>query len=282
MAEKSSSRKELKKQAAQEVAEQLKDAPVIAVIDLHGLPAVLLHKLRKQTRGDGAVIIKKTSLLQRALKLAGKQKLLDHMKGEKALLIAKENPFALYKKIRSEPLKIYAKPGQTAPDDIIVPAGETMLAPGPVLTELKQAGIDARIAAGKIAVGKDSTVAKKGEPIKDVVAKALQKLDIKPFELNVSIPAVLEGDIVYTADVLHIDEKEFMSKVMGAFLGARALSLEIGYVTKDNIAELITKAYRQARYVGLERDITVPELMEELVKKAARQAAAVGAKVPQA
>ena len=279
---KTSSKREQKKSVVKEVAEQLKNAQVIAVIDLHGLPAVLLHGIRKQTRADGSVIFKKTSLLRRALKLAGKTALVDFMTGEKALLLAKENPFALYKRVRSHPLKIYAKPGQEAPDEIIVPAGETMLPPGPVLTELKQAGIDARIQAGKIAVGKDSTVVKKGEKIKDAVAKALQKLDIKPFELNVNVPVVLEGDLVYKAEVLHIDEKEFMSKLIGAHLGAKALALEIGYVTKDNIGDLIVKAYKQARHVGIEKDITVPELMEELVKKAARQAAAVQAKMPSA
>jgi large subunit ribosomal protein L10 len=275
MVEKVLSRKELKKQIVQEITEKLRSAPVVAVIDLHTLPAVLLHTLRKRVRGDGTVIVKKTTLLRRALKAAGKDKIIEYMKGEKALLIANENPFALFKKIRSEPLKIYAKPGQTAPDDIIVPAGETMLAPGPVLTELKQAGIDARIQAGKIAIAKDSTVVKKGETIKEVVAKALQKLDIKPFELNVNIPAILEGDIVYTPEVLHIDEKEFVSKIISAFMGAKAITLDIGYVTRDNIGELLAKAYKQARYIGIERNIVVPELMEDLVKKAARQATVV-------
>lgn len=276
------SRKDQKKTAVKEVAEKLQHAHVIAVIDLHGLPAVLLHGIRKQMRTDGSVIFKKTSLLRRALKLAGKNALMDYMTGEKALLLAKDNPFALYKKARSKPLKIYAKPGQEAPDDIIVPAGETMLPPGPVLTELKLAGVDARIQAGKIAVGKDSTVARKGEKIKDAVAKALQKLGIKPFELNVEIPVVLEGDVIYKSDVLHIDEKKFMASIVGAHLGAKAIALEIGYATKDNIADLITKACRQARHVGIERDITVPELIEELVKKAARQASALSAKVPSA
>jgi large subunit ribosomal protein L10 len=236
--------------------------------------------MRKGMKGHGKVIIYKTNLLKKALKRAKKDALIPTMVGEKALLLSDMDPFMLYKKMNANPLKVYAKEGQIAPYDIIVPAGETQLAPGPILTELKTAGIDARIAAGKITVGKDSTVAKKGEPIKGPVAKALQKLDIKPFEVRVHVPLALEGSISYSEELLNVDEKKLMSDLIGAHMGARAVAMEIGFVTKDTISPLIQKAFRQAKYVGLEKDIMVPQLMEEFVKKAARQANAMNATVP--
>jgi large subunit ribosomal protein L10 len=202
------------------------------------------------------------------------------MNGEKALIISNTDPFKLYKKMNANPLKVYAKAGQIAPYDIIVPAGETQLPPGPILTELKTAGIDARIQGGKVAVGKDSLVAKKGEPIKDVVAKALQKLDIKPFEVRVHVPMAYEDGIVYNEELLNVDEKKLLSDMAGGFFNARAIAMEIGYITKDTVEPLIQKAYRQARFIGIEKDIMLPELMEELMKKAARQASSVNAVVP--
>jgi len=251
-------------------------------VDLHNLPGALLHSMRKGIKGHGKVIIYKTNLLKKALKRAKKDALILTMTGEKALLLSDLDPFMLYKKMNANPLKVYAKEGQIAPYDIIVPAGETQLPPGPILTELKTAGIDVRIIAGKIAVGKDSTVVRKGEPIKGPVAKALQKLDIKPFEVRVHVPLALEGSISYSEELLNVDEKKFMSDLVGAHMGARAVAMEIGFVTKDTIGPLIQKAFRQAKHVGLEKDIMVPQLMEEFVKKAARQANAVNAMVPKA
>jgi large subunit ribosomal protein L10 len=271
---------EIKKEMVAKITKELETAKVIAVVDLHNLPGALLHSMRKGMKGHGKVIIYKTNLLKKALKRAKKDALIPTMVGEKALLLSDMDPFMLYKKMNANPLKVYAKEGQIAPYDIIVPAGETQLAPGPILTELKTAGIDARIAAGKITVGKDSTVAKKGEPIKGPVAKALQKLDIKPFEVRVHVPLALEGSISYSEELLNVDEKKLMSDLIGAHMGARAVAMEIGFVTKDTIGPLIQKAFRQAKYVGLEKDIMVPQLMEEFVKKAARQANAMNATVP--
>jgi large subunit ribosomal protein L10 len=273
---------EIKKEMVAKITKEIETAKVIAVVDLHNLPGSLLHSMRKGMKGHGKVIIYKTNLLKKALKRAKKDALIPVMTGEKALLISDMDPFMLYKKMNENPLKVYAKEGQIAPYDIIVPAGETQLAPGPALTELKTAGIDARIMAGKIAVGKDSTVAKKGEAIKGPVSKALQKLGIKPFEVRVHVPLALEGSISYSEELLNVDEKKLMADLIGAHMGARAVAMEIGFVTKDTIGPLIQKAFRQAKHVGIEKDIMVPQLMEELVKKAARQANAMNATVPQA
>ncbi len=271
--------KKEKKDIVEQMAKEIASAKVVAIVDLHTLPASLLHSLRKALKGKGRVIINKTTLLNRALKKAKKDQLSKYTTGEKAILLSDLDPFMLYKKARGNPLKVYAKPEQVAPYDIVVPAGETMLPPGPVLSELKQAGIDARIQGGKIAIGKDSTVAKKGAKITDMMAKALQKLDIRPFELNVSIPAAIEDGILYIEDVLHVDEKEFLGKIGQAHMGAYNLSMEIGYPTKQNIEGMLKKAYRNSRAVGIEQNIALPEFAEELLKKAARQASALESKV---
>jgi large subunit ribosomal protein L10 len=271
---------DIKKQKVEEITKQLSSAKVVAVLDLHTLPNALLQKMRKELKSDAKILIYKTSLLKKALKRAKLDSLLPAMKGEKALVISNLDPFRLYKKMNANPLKVYAKPGQIAPYDLVVPAGETQLPPGPILTELKAAGIDARIQGGKVAVGKDSVVAKKGEVIKDVVAKALQKLDIKPFEVRVHVPLAYEDGIVYNEDLLNVDEKKMLSDVAQGFMNAKSIALEIGYITKDTVEPLIQKAYRQARFVGIEKDIMLPELMEELMKKAARQANAVNSAVP--
>ena len=255
---------ELKKQIVKEVSDELKAAKVVAVIDLHTLPNALLHQIRKELKSDAKVLIFKTSLLKRALKIAKLDSLLPVMTGEKALLVTSLDPFKLYKKMNSNPLKVYAKAGQIAPYDLIVPAGETQLPPGPILTELKTAGIDARIQGGKVAVGKDSVVARKGDVIKDAVAKALQKLDIRPFEVKVRVPLAYEGGLVYADELLDVDEKKMMSNMVSGFFNARAVAIEIGYVTKETLELMIQRAYREAKHISKEKNI----LMEESENKA--------------
>ena len=246
---------ELKKQIVKEVSEDLKSAKVVAVIDLHTLPNALLHQIRKELKSDAKVLIYKTSLLKRALKAAKLDSLLPVMTGEKALLVTSLDPFKLYKKMNANPLKVYAKAGQPAPYDIVVPAGETQLPPGPILTELKTAGIDARIQGGKVAVGKDSVVAKKGEVIKDTVAKALQKLDIRPFEVKVHVPLAYEDGLVYKENLLDVDEKKMMADMVSGFHNARTVAIEIGYVTKETLELMIQKAFRGAKHISEEKKI---------------------------
>ena len=57
-----------------------------------------------------------------------------------------------------------AKPGDIAPEDILVKAGDTPFKPGPIVGELQKAGIPAAIEGGKIVIKKDKVLVKKGEP----------------------------------------------------------------------------------------------------------------------
>ena len=271
----------MKTEKVKGIADKLSTAKVIGIIDLYTLPNRQLQAVRKRLRGKADVVIAKTTLLRKALSIAGKNNILEYVTAQKALVLSSTDPFILYKEICANPLKVYAKVGQVAPSDIVVPAGETTLPPGPVLSELKAAGIDARVQGGKIAIGKDSTVLKKGAKINDAVAKALQKLDIKPFELSVNVPIIAEGDLVYTRDVLHIDEAAFLGSVASAASNAFALSVEIAYPTQQNIDRLLQKAWRSARMLGLDAGIVTPELAVDLLLKAVRQASALSEKVPE-
>jgi large subunit ribosomal protein L10 len=203
------------------------------------------------------------------------------IEGEKAIVVSNLGSFELYKQLCAKPLKVAAKPGQIANSDIIVPAGETQLPPGPALSEFKQAGLDARIQAGKIAIAKDGIVAKKGAAITPIVAGVLQKLGIKPFELKVNVPVILKGDLLYLKDVLDINEEEFMNEVTAAASTAFNLSVGIAYPTKENIARLLTKAHRNSKALAVETGIILPETLPDILGKAMRETNAIKSKIPE-
>ena len=266
------SRIEEKKRIVEEVSNKIKSAKVVGIIDLHLLPARLLQKVRSAIRGHGEIIIRKITLLRRALKKCGKEKLAEMMEGEKAIIVSDMNPVELYRKLCSNPIKVYAKPGQIAPEDIVVPAGETNLPPGPVLSELKQAGLDARIQAGKITIAKDCTVVKKGEEISDIVAKALQKLDIKPFEVNVNIPVILEGDLLYPKEILSITEGEFDSMMIDAENSLLSLTTGLWIPIDKNIDLLLSNAERDAIALSIGANIPTEETISTLLSSASLEA----------
>ena len=271
--------KETKSKKVDEIAELAKKANVIAVADLRNLPDRYLQSLRKNLRGNGVLIVAKNTIISRALKKANKApELADKMTGPTAIIFTVLDPFKLYKIIHQSRGKAAAKPGQIAPFDIIVPKGETSLPPGPVLTELKQAGIQAQIAAGKVVIGKDSTVAKAGDKIGGMQAKALQKLGIEPFEVGMELVAAWENGTTYSKAVLYIDEAAFMRQLQTAAAGAFGLTMEIAYPTPMNIKLLIGKAVMEGKALALDANIYEKEVIDLILAKANAHAGALQAK----
>ncbi len=268
-----------KADAVEKIAKMLKGAKVIALIDLRELPAAQYQKIKKALSGKAHFAVAKNSIIQRAFAKAKAGKELEtHIKGPTGIIATDMNPFELYKIIKKNSGKAAAKPGQVAPFDLIVPAGETNIPPGPGLSELKLGKIDARIAGGKVVIAKDSVVAKKGEKILAPVAKALSKLGITPFVVQMHLPMVLEEKTLYPESVLDIDEVKFMTDLWGAGAAAFALSVSIAYVTPSNVKTLLGKAHREAIGLGVEAGITEKGVIELLLAKAYRQANAVAPK----
>lgn len=195
------------------------------------------------------------------------------------LILTNINPFELAAVFRKGKEKVAAKPGQIAPFDIIVPVGDTDLAPGPALSELKNAGINAMIKAGKIAVQKDSTVAKKGEKIPLAVAKALMTLGIKPLESRMYLDAALENDVLYTRDSLEVDEEKVLADLVKAMQLANNLSINVAYPTSGNVKLLLGKAFNEAKGLAIKAGAYEPEVMDQVLAKALAEAKALAGKV---
>lgn len=268
-----------KQRRSHELAAEAKKAKVIAISSLRNLPDRHLQSIRKKLRGKGVVAVAKNAVIERALKEAGKAtELIENVKGPVVVIFTDLDPFKLYKTIYDNRGKAAAKPGQIAPFDIIVEKGETSLPPGPVLTELKNAGIQAQIQAGKVVIGKDSTVVKSGEKIGEMQAKALAKLGVEPFEVGMELDAAWEDGVVYQKSVLHIDAGEFMAKLMTAASGALNLSVDAAYPTKTNVEILIGKASRGAKGLALDANIVNVGTIDVILAKANAQAGALKAK----
>jgi large subunit ribosomal protein L10 len=277
---------EEKKQELILIKKLLKEYPVVAIIDLTNLPSAQMQGIRAKLKGMVLIKSTKKAVLQLALEALKEERkgieqlepLLD--KGIPALLLSKEDAFKVYKKLKASKTMAAAKPGQIAPYDLIVSAGPTQFPPGPIIGELGQAGIIASVVDGKVTVKKDTVLVKEGQIIDAKKSGVLAKLGIEPMEIGVNVVGAYQDGVLFTHSVLDVDEKEYIEQIKQISRNALALTLTIGYVTKDNIKLLIGNAHRDAFAVASSKDIMTSETLNGILAKAENQAIAVKSKIP--
>jgi len=267
-----------------EQVEELKKAieehkgEAVVILDLRNTPNQLLQKTRKRLKEGKKAFFKvyKLTVLKRALEGEGlPEGLYSDITFPSAVILVAEHPYRLSLDFRANMLSVPAKPGQIAEEDIVVEAGETDLPPGPVLSELKAAGLPVKIEKGKIAVIKDTVLVKKGEVIDEMKAKALQTLGIKPFKVGVKVYKAFYEGLLFTPEVLSLTPEAVEEGISSAIGYAINLGLNANYVTPENAELLIVKAFQQAKGLAFEAAVPSKAFIEELLSLAYRQANAL-------
>ncbi len=268
-----------KQELVRKLIHHINESPIIGILNLENLPAAQFQLMRKTLLQSGVNIsVARKRLLIRALTEAKKDnvaQLQEKIKGMPALLFSKDNPFKLYSQIQKSKSEASAKPGQKAPHDIIVRAGPTSFAPGPIISELAAVGIKTKVEAGKLAVISDTMVAKEGDVISQKLSETLKRLDIKPMEIGLDLVAVWEGGIVFTSKELYIDEAEYLANITAAAQEAFNLAIEAAYPCSETTELLLQKAFRESKTLGIEQDILTDETRDEILAKSERQALSV-------
>ncbi|MDR0523428.1 MAG: 50S ribosomal protein L10 [Candidatus Methanoplasma sp.] len=265
-----------KKETVSEIVRDIVDNPVVAVVDVHGIPGQQIQSMRAGLRGHASVRMTKNNLIMLALDEASKSKpglegLKDAVHGQCAVVATEINPFKLYKKLESTMTPSAAKAGQAAPHDIVVSKGPTPFGPGPIIGELQKLGLPAAIEAGKIVIKKDTTLVKSGDPIPANVAAMLPKLEILPMIVGMDLRSAYEDGTVYGKEVLAIPDGHYDMMFATAVRNARALAIEIAYPSKETIIPLVAKAFREALGLSISAAIPTKENIELLLSKADRQ-----------
>jgi large subunit ribosomal protein L10 len=240
--------KQKKIDSVKKIEADLKKHSVVAIASNASLPARQYNAIKKKVVGKAEIAVARHTLLKRALETAKPEaKELEKYLCNGGMLVTSElNAFALYKLFKQNKSKAAAKPGAIAPTDLVVPAGETNLTPGPVLTELKQAKIDAKIQGPKVVISRDAVVAKKGEKISEPAAKILAKLGIEPFEIGIDVKAVWDHGVLYEGSVLDIDEDQVFANLVTGAKNALSLSVFAEIYNEQSAKFILMKAAREA------------------------------------
>jgi len=269
-----------KAETVDKVTELAKKYPVIAVTTLSKVRSTQLMAVRKALRGHAEVYVVKNKLAILGLKNAGiknADQLLSHLSGQNALIFSTYDPFKLFLTLDKSHVYLHARAGDKAPNDIIVPAGNTSLPAGPVLSEFREAGISTKIEGGSIWVNKDSVALKKGGEVTPKLASLLSKLNIKPIRAGLTIALAYEDGLIYSGDLVAIDLQKYRQDLVNAYTSARGVSILVGYVTKETAPEIIAKAYMEAVSVAVEAGFVTKETAPLILGRAEAEAAALTA-----
>jgi large subunit ribosomal protein L10 len=272
-----------KAREVEEILGLLEKYKTIGVAGLQKVRAAQLQELKKKLRGVAHLRVVKNTLLKRAVAKCKSKKgigdLEKHVTGSIILLFTDLNPFKLAIILQKSRVKTTAKAGDVASWDVVVPAGNTGLPPGPIISQLGAVGLPTRIESGSVWINRDTLVVKQGEVIDARLASVLSKLGIKPVEAGLTMKAVYDDGLIITEELLRIDLNEVQRNIQEACADAFNLSLNVAYPIPENIELLLKTAFQQAYSLSLNSAFPTSETISDLLRKAHAEAISLNLKI---
>jgi large subunit ribosomal protein L10 len=261
-----------KVEEVKEIKGLLQQYKAVGVAGLQKVRAAQLQELRRKLGKNAYLRVVKNTLIKKTIAECKDkprlENLEEHLAGSNIFLFTNLNPFKLALLLEESKVKTTAKAGDVAAFDVTVPAGNTGLPPGPIISQFTAAGLPTRIETGSVWVSRDTLVAKKGEVITARLAGVLSKLGIKPVEVGLTLKAVYDDGLILTEEQLRLDLDGIRQSVEEAHIYAFNLSVNAAYPLPENIAFLLQKVHQEAYRLALNAGIPTRETIVDLLRKA--------------
>jgi large subunit ribosomal protein L10 len=230
----------------------------IAVIDVHHLNDRQIQETRKLLRGKAIIRMSKKNVQIRAIeeykKLSNKEsldELAGNIPGQSALCFTNLEIFELKKVFNENEWMVPAKPDEITPVDIWVPAGDTGLPTGQVISELNMTlRLPTRIQNDTIWVREDTRTHKAGEVVDVKQAAVLKKLGIAPIESLIRIHFAWSDGKIIPEDILYMDIQKFKQDIVIANREALAILFELPIFFDDMSENYFIKAVSEANILN--------------------------------
>jgi large subunit ribosomal protein L10 len=269
-----------KKDRVEELTEILQQDGVIGIVDTSGVPATAMLGMRAELRTMMSLTMAKKTLFRLAWKNAGlDEQTLETMMENAAQPVIVHTPtlsaFQLFNELEKTRTGRSAKEGDIAPQDIVVEAGETEFAPGPIVGELSAVGIPAKIDKGKVMIQKTVTVVDQGDVIPGDLGLMLDKLGIKPIEIGIILCGAVQDGILMPPEDLDLDLDGFRNKIAQAVSASFNVACNVRWFTPETMPTLLSKAKGESLSVAIEAGITNSETMPLFISRANSRAMAL-------
>jgi len=254
---------------------------VVGVAGIRDIPAKQLQEMRRNMKDVVKIRIYRNNLIHRALdEYSDDLSPIGSSVGDQTALIFTDlNPFKLFKLLKSSKTEAPIRAGAIAPADITVEGGPTSFAPGPIVGDLQNAGIPAKIDKGKVVIRETKVVLHAGEAVSRALSEMLSRLEIYPMTVGFDLRSVYDNGTILEADALDIDESKYASDITTATTGAFNLAIAIAYPTPVTIPTLLAKAASDARNLAINSAIPEPAIIDLLLSKAQSSAIALAVSI---
>ncbi|MFX1428352.1 MAG: 50S ribosomal protein L10 [Promethearchaeota archaeon] len=231
-----------------------KNVAVIEVAHLHDLQ---FQTMRKILRGKAVFRMSKKSLQTRAIeqfkndsKKSNLDELAAQIPGQSSLVFTNLDLIELNKIFHDYEWMVPAKPNEITPVDIWVPAGDTGLPTGQVISELNMTlKLPTRIMNDTIHVREDTRTHKAGDLVTVKQAAVLKKLGITPIESLIKIHFAWSDGEIIPEDVLYMDMVRFKQEVVTGYREALAILFEMPFIEESMTEDYIRKAVSEANII---------------------------------
>jgi len=271
-----------KARQVEEIKKLLSQYRVIGIASLEKVRAAQLQELKRKLEKEVVMKVFKNTLVKRAIDELGDpklKKLEEYLTGPNIFLFTNMNPFKLSILLEKNKVRAVAKAGDKASFDVVVPAGNTGLSPGPVISQFSTVGIPTRIESGSVWVNKDTLVCRKGEVISLQLANILSKLGIKAVEIGLSLKVVYDDGYIITEEDLTVDLDEIRKSIEEAHSYAFNLSINAAIPMPENISLLLQKAHQEAYALAVNAAVPTRETIEDLLRKAYAEVLSLSQKI---
>ncbi len=263
---------QMKAAEVEEIRSLIQQYDVVGVASLEKVRATQLQELRRTLRDNVHLRVVKNTLVKRAIagvkEKPGIENLDGCMGGSNIFLFTNLSPFKLSLLLQKSRVKTTARAGDIAAYDVTVPAGNTGLPPGPIISQFSAVKIPTRIEAGSVWISHDTLVARDGEVVTARLASVLSKLGIKAVEIGLTLKAAYEDGLVIPEEQLLINLKEIQRSLEEAHLSAFNLSLNTAYPLPENITLLLQMAHQDAFRLALNAAVPNTDTISALIRRA--------------
>jgi ribosomal protein L10 len=253
-----------------------KENKTVAVINVAKLSDKQIQSTKRALRGKATFRMSKKNLQLRAIEVykkdTNKNNLDEFSKripGQSSLVFTNLDIFQLKKVFVDHKWMIPAKPNEITPVDIWVPAGDTGLPTGQVISELNMIlKLPTRIQSDTIWVRENTRTHKAGDFVDVKQAAALKKLNVHPIESIIKITCAWSENDLIPEEVLYMDVEKFMLDIVSCYVNAQKLAIELGILDTETIKPLVQRAHREAMQMLFTLPIFEEKMLPEYIKKA--------------
>jgi large subunit ribosomal protein L10 len=268
----------------EEITELINRYKIVGIASLQKVRAAQLQEFKKNLADKVFMRVMKNTLMKLAIENCKERpdlkKLEEHLVGSNVYVFTDLNPFRLALMLERGKVKTTAKSGDVAAFDVVVPAGNTGQPPGPIISQLNAVGLPTRIESGSVWINRDTLVVKKGEVIDERLASVLSKLGVKPVESGLALSFVFDDGLIVTQQDLKLDVDATRREVERAYADSFALSLSIGYPTRESIVALLQVAHREAYSLSVNAAVPTRENIDDLIRKAHMEMLSLSSRLP--